>query len=201
MKKIYFLTFSFVFLIAAKGQQKINSKIGQREKEATVYYYSDNRYAIAGDRNALGVQFVYRLPWKKSRKIGVGGLIAADYVYFEDKKYVYASVFADISQWIDKEQKWGLGGQVGHAIYKREYEFNYPNAKGYVKYVGGMYYSFAANYRIIISKKNLIVISPFYVWRYFRHISVGENYSPPSIERLKYVSRSDGFGLRAGIIF
>lgn len=195
-----------LFTVIVFAQKKMpNPTIGRKETEITLFnLQSNNSGFISGDRNALGGQLVYRLPWKKNLKAGAGALIAADYDEyhkFESGVFAYGAAFADITQFIGKRQKWSVSGQAGHGFYKREYKYDSPTAKGFNKYTGGMYYSLSVNYRMIISKKILITFSLFDGFRNFRLRSVTEYHSPPSIQRYKWVEKHFGAGLKLGIVF
>jgi hypothetical protein len=144
---------------------------------------------------------VYRRSWKKYTKFGAGGMIGGDQDQFKPGYQAYGAIFGDITQFIGQRQKWSLGGQVGHGIYNREYEYASTNEKGFNKYAAGMYYSVSANYRMIVSKKILIIISPYWNLQNFRHREVEEFYSPPGIQRWKWVEHHQVTGLKVGVVF
>jgi hypothetical protein len=204
LAKLLTIIAGLLFTVIAFAQKKLpNPKIGKNETEITLFNLQDGRGFIFNQK-ALGSQFVFRTPWKKNTKIGAGVLIAADYDdyhKFRSHVFAYGAVFADITQFIGKRQKWSVSGQAGHGIYKRENEFDDAVEKGFNKTTGGMYYAVSINYRVIVSKKILIIISPFDGFRNFRRRSVAEYYSPPSIQRYKYIERHSGPGLRIGIVF
>jgi hypothetical protein len=204
MRKICILIFGLLLTVIAFSQKKLpNTKIGKNETEITLFNLQDNRMGF-DNREALGGQIVYRMSWKKNTKIGIGVLLAADYDDYNRLRsnvFAYGAAFADVTQFIGKRQKWSVGVQAGHGIYKREYKTDNFVEKGFNKWTGGMYYTFAVSYRAIISKKILIIVSSFSGIRNFRQRSVFEHYSPPSIYRYKSIEEHDGLGLRLGIVF
>lgn len=207
MQRSYFLIISLFFTATAFSQKKSNPKIDKREIEIALLNFWDNRRGVfSPGRDASGCQFVYRLSWKKDIKMGAGVLIAADYSngphhYDFEKVIAYGAAFADITWFIGKRQKWSVGGQAGHGIYKREYKTDDLIEKGFNKWIGGMYYTLSVNYRAIVSKRFLVLVSAFNGFRNFREISVWETYSPPSIDRYKFIEYHSGVGLKLGIIF
>jgi len=190
----------------ALSQKKLpNAKIGKNETEITLFSLWDNKRGLISDgRDALGAQGVYRVPWKKYTKIGIGVLITADYnnnYNLGSDVFFYGALFADLTQFIGKRQIWSVGGQAGHGIYKREYKYEEPNLRYSNKYTGGMHYSISVGYRIIVSKNILIIASPFIDFRNFPQRNVTEYYSPPSVQRIKSTEKHSGFGFKFGVVF
>ena len=176
MRKIFILVFSFSFTIGAFTQKKANPTIGKNETEITSF--------IMGDLDlAYGGQLVYRLFVLKGIKLGAGILYGANYDdnFIDPGTFGYGAVFADVLQFFGNSQKWGLGGQIGHGIYNRDY-INY-------KIKAGIYYSISANYRAVVSKKILINASLFTGYRNF-HNTLG--YRENNIVLV---------GLKAGVVF
>jgi len=184
--------------------QKPNPTIGKKEFEISLSYFREHS-ADYSFQNLAGAQIVYRWSWKKSTKVGAGGLVAVqDYDPLHESDFVpYGALFGDITQFIGKHQKWSFGGQIGHGIFKREqkYENTYYNYKGVNKHTAGMYYSISFNYRSIISKKILMVVSAAYTLRNFRQKVTKEIYSPPSVDEYTSTDKYSGPGIRVGIIF
>jgi hypothetical protein len=207
MQKICILFFCFSFTIAVFAQKKSNPTIGKKEFEISLIFFSENRqqetYYYTSPRDLAGVQIVHRWAWKKYTKIGVGGLAGADnYDPINESDFVpYGALFGDITQFIGKRQKWSVGGQIGHGIFKRERKIEDTNVKAVFKNTAGMYYSISFNYRPIISKKILMVVSPVYTFRNFRQKSAVEYYSPPSNEDYKSTDKFSGLGIRLGVVF
>lgn len=202
MQKIYVLIFCLILSPSAFSQKKKpNPKVGRNETEITASYIRDTRRGMYNPvRDALGAQFVYRFPVLKYTKLGVGALIAADYSQYDSHVYPYGVAFADITQFIGKRQKWSGGIQAGYGFYKREYEFYSTTSGWYIKFTGGMNYSFSVSYRAIISEKVLLIISPFLSKRNFR-LKAGQEYnSPPSSNQSSQIEKHSGFGLRVGIV-
>jgi len=150
----------------------------------------------------LGCEATYRVPWKKSTKLGGGILIALDQPdLFLGSEKVYGAVFADIAQFLGKRQRWSVDGRVGHGFYKEVYEIDDSLITGFTKWTAGMYYYTGLTYRVIVSKKVLITMSPYTFFRNFRQTSVADYHSPPSTNREKYVAHYSGFGFRVGVVF
>lgn len=208
MKKICFIIAVLLFTLTAISQ-KPNPVIGKKEFEISLCFFGERTEAypsyIGGKRDLFGAQIVHRWAWKKYTKIGVGGLAGADnYDPIRESDFVpYGALFGDIAQFMGKRQKWSVGGQIGHGIFKREEEFNVAvaNYKVVNKYTAGMYYSISFGYRSIISKKILMVISPVYTFRNFRRESTKELYSPPSVDEYKSTYKYSGLGLKLGVVF
>jgi len=206
MQKICILLFSFSFTIAAFSQKRLNTKIEKNEFEISLFYVSEHErgiYDFYSIQNLAGTQIVHRWSWKKYTKVGVGGLAGIqnyDPIYQSD--YVpYGALFGDITQFIGQRQKWSVSGQIGHGIFKRTRKVEDANYKGVNKNTAGMYYTISFNYRSIISKKILIVVSPVYTFRNFRQKGFEEYYSPPSVEEHKLITKYSGLGIRLGIVF
>lgn len=204
MRKICILLFSFSFTIIAFSQQKLNPTIGKKEFEISLFYHDEHNDDFY-KQSLAGAQIVRRWSWKKNTKIGVGGLAAvqSDDPIAESDVVVYGALFGDITQFIDKRQKWSVTGQIGHGIFRRKVEEVNYYGNGVNKYTvtAGMYYSFSFNYRWIISKKILMVISPAYNFRNFRHKNIEESYSPPAVYEHKSINKYSGPGIRLGIVF
>jgi hypothetical protein len=144
------------------------------------------------------------LTWKKYTKFGAGLLVAADYsTYYKLEKDVfpYGALFGDLTQFIGPRQKWSVGGEIGPAIYIREYNYEDMNSKGFTKYSGGMYYSLSTSFRIILSKKLLLTLSSSYCIRNFKRRSLYEDYLIGSFHRTQQPEFHDGLGLRIGVVF
>ena len=206
MKRLYLLAFTLCFAITAIAQKKLNPKIGKNETEISLFYSEDYRrpdFYSDGIRS-MGGEVIYRKSWRKSTKIG-GGLMLArnENSYFRLEGHFYGAAFADIAQFlpIGKRQKWSISGQIGHGIYKEEHKFNDSTTKGFIKLTAGMYYSISGSYRMIISKRVLLVISVFSEFKNFRWIGRGEYYSPPSIETFKEIRKYSGTGVKLGLVF
>lgn len=203
MEKICIFIAVLLFTITAMSQ-KPNPKIGKNEFEISLSYFREHS-ADYSFQNLAGAQMVYRWSWKKSTKVGAGGMVAVqDYDPLSESDFVpYGALFGDITQFIGKRQKWSFGGQIGHGIFKREqkYENTYYNYKGVNKHTAGMYYSISFNYRSIISKKILMVVSPVYTFRNFRLKATEERFSPPSVNEYTSITKYSGFGLRLGVVF
>lgn len=166
MEKICTLIAILLFTVSAMSQ-KPNPKIGKNEFEISLFYFREHSadYSL---QNFVGTQIVYRWSWKRYTKIGVGGLAGIqdyDPLDYEADVVPYGALFGDITQFIGKRQKWSFGGQIGHGIFKREQKFENANSKVVNKRSAGMYYSISFNYRSIISKKILMVVSPVYTFR------------------------------------
>jgi len=200
MKKIPVLIFCLVIFANLGAQKKPNPKIGKKEIETTLIYLKDNRMFSVSNGSAFGGEAVYRLSWKKHTKVGAGALLTADYNRYRDV-FAYAAVFADITQFIGRRQKWSVGGQFGHGIYRDKQEGENAVSKGFSKTTAGFYYSLSINYRTIVSKKFLLTISPFWFQRNFRYRVVEEYFSPPRIDRWGYIEQRQGLGLKLGIVF
>lgn len=204
MRKICILLFIFSFTITAFAQKKLNPTIGKKELEISLFYHTEHDDDF--DKQSLaGTQLVRRWSWKKYTKIGVGGLAAvlSDDPISESDVVVYGALFGDITQFIGKRQKWSVSGQIGHGIFKRKVEEvnYYSNGVNKHTVTAGMYYSISFNYRSIISKKILLVVSPAYTFRNFRHKRTEESYSPPAVYEHKSIDEYFGPGIRLGIIF
>ena len=197
MRKIYILLFIFSFTIPVFAQKKLNPVIGKNESEISLSYFT-----VADHQHQAGIQIVHRWSWKKHTKIGIGGLAAVqtDLVGESDVE-VYGAIFGDINQFIGKRQKWSVGAQIGHGIFKQELKNEDTNYKVVTKHTAGMYYSISVSYRSIITKKLLIVISPSYNFRNFRYKVIQETYSPPSYWEYKSTDMYVALGIRVGIIF
>lgn len=205
MKNTCILILILLLTTFAFSQKKSNPTIGKKEFEISLFYFSEYKKEIYLNRaqNLAGAQIVRRWSWKKYTKVGAGGLVGADdYDPIHESDFVpYGALFGDITQFLGKRQKWSINGQIGHGIFKRERKFGDANYEGVRKYSAGMYYSISVNYRSIISKKILIVISPAYTFRNIRHKATEEIYSPPSVEEYSYIEKLSGPGIRLGIIF
>jgi len=192
-RKIFILLFIFSFATSAISQKKLNPVIGKNEFEASLSYF-----------NNAGLQIVHRWSWKKHTKIGVGigveGLAKIPDQFGSDAE-IGGLLFGEINQFIGKRQKWGVGAQIGHGIFKRESKIEDTNYKLVDKDTGGMYYSFSVSYRSIITKKLLIVISPSYNFRNYRNKVTQEIYSPPYNWEYKATNSYQELGIKVGIIF
>ena len=204
MRRICILLFIFSFTIIAFAQQKVNPTIGKKEFEISLFYFNEyGGIAIDKGNHVTGTQIVHRWSWKNHTKIGIGGLAAVQSYdpALESDVAVYGALFGDIIQFIGKRQKWSVGGQIGHGIFKREREFEISNYKSVNRYTAGMYYSISFGYRSSISKKTLIIISPIYTFRNFRRKLTGETYSPPSFSEYTEIVKYSSLGLKLGIVF
>ena len=206
MKIKYFVSYLFLIPTFVYSQKLPNPKIGKKETEVSIFILQDDKsnQPYGNGRNALGAHFAYRRTWKKYTKFGAGLLVAADYssfFKFERDVYPYGAVFADLTQFIGNRQKWSVGGQVGPAIYIREYNYEDMNSKGFTKYGGGMYYSLSTNFRIILSKKLLLALSSSYCIRNFKRRSLYEDYLIGSFHRTQQPEFHDGLGIRIGLVF
>jgi hypothetical protein len=204
MRKSALLLVGLFLTIVVIAQKKLpNPTIGNSESEISLFVFQD-RTPGWGNYKTWGLQTIYRFQWKEFTKVGLGGLISADYneyYGFTHDVYPYGALFADIVQFIGKRQKWNFEGQIGHGIYKQEYQFDESAASGFNKYSAGMYYSISVGYRAVVSKKIVAVFSPIYFFRNYRHVIVVEYHSPSSIERMEDVAKHQGFGLKIGIVF
>jgi hypothetical protein len=201
MRKISILTAVLLFTLTAMSQ-KPNPTIGKSEFEISLLYHAGQKDVI-NKQHLAGGQMVYRWSWKKYTKVGVGGLVGVqDYdPILESDVVPYGALFGDITQFIGKRQKWSVSGQIGHGIFKRERKREGANSREVDKHTAGMYYSISFNYRSIISKKILIVVSPAYTFRNFRQKLTGEIYSPPSVNEYTSTDKYSGLGLRLGVVF
>ena len=135
MKRLYLLAFTLCFAITAIAQKKLNPKIGKNETEISLFYSEDYRRPdFISDRIRLrGGEVIYRISWRKSTKIG-GGLMLArnENSYFRVRRTFYGAAFADVAQFlpIGKRQKWNIGGEIGHGVYKEEHKFDDSTVKG-----------------------------------------------------------------------
>ena len=163
-KTYFFLLLGFNITIIGSAQEKMTSKIGQNEAEASVFVLGD------GDL-AYGLELIYRFSIISKTKIGAGILYGINHegTYGNYRNGGYGTVFADALQLLGEREKWGVGGQFGKGIYNRDLGFD--------KLRGGIYYSISGNYRIIISKKLLLTTSLFFGHRNFRYKNTGNNYS------------------------
>ncbi len=138
---------------------------------------------------------------EKIYKIG-GGLMLArnENSYFGLGGRFYGAAFADVAQFlpIGKRQKWNIGGEIGHGVYKEEHKFDDSTVKGFNKLIAGMYYSISGSYRMIISKKVLLIVSVFSEFRNLRWIGRADF---PSIERFKEIRKYSGSGVKLGLVF
>jgi hypothetical protein len=204
MQKICILIFIFSFTITAFAQKKLNPTIGKKEFEISLFYHTEYDDDFDG-QSVAGAQLVRSWSWKQYTKIGMGGLMAvlSNDPISESDVVVYGAFFGDITQFIGMRQIWSVSGQIGHGIFKRKAEEASYYGNGVNKYTvtAGMYYSFSFNYRWIISKKILMVISPAYTYRNFRHKKIEESYSPPAVYEHKSINKYSGPGIRLGIIF
>jgi len=201
MKKICILILVLFITITAMPQ-KPNPVIGKKEFEISIFYHSEHD-ANFGKQSLAGIQMVHRLSLKKYTKIGVGGQAAALSMdpISESDVVIYGALLGDITQFIGKRQKWSFSGQIGHGIFKRESKFEAANFKRVDKHTAGMYYAISFNYRSIILKKILIVISPAYTFRNYRQKKSEEVYSPPAVYEYKSIYKYSGLGLRLGVVF
>ena len=202
MEKICILIAVILFTVTAMSQ-KPNPVIGKKEFEISFSYFREHS-ANYSFQNFVGAQIVYRWPWKKYTKIGIGGLAGVqDYDPLDyDAGFVpYGALIGDITQFIGKRQKWSVSGQIGHGIFKREQKFEGANYKVVNKRTAGMFYSISFGYRSIISKKILMVVSPVYTFRNFRRKSTEEHYSPPSVNEYTSTYKYSGLGLKLGVVF
>ena len=187
--------------------QKPNPTIGKKEFEISLCFFGENsvgpNFFLDDRRDFFGAQIVHRWSWKKYTKVGVGGLAGVqnyDPLYKSDF-VAYEAFFGDITQLIGKRQKWSVSGQIGHGIFKRERKGEDANSKVVDKHTAGMYYSICFNYRAIISKKILLVVSPVYTFSNLRRKRTEEIYSPPSVEENTSIKKYSGPGLKLGVIF
>lgn len=201
MKKISILISCLLSAAIVFAQKLPNPKIYKSESEITLINFRDERTRFLGEvRRVYGGQFVYRLPLRKDTKAGLGVLVAADKHRFNELT-AYGAVFADVTQFIGKRQKWSLSWQAGHGIYKQKSEYEDATGKAIDKHIGGMYYSVSVNYRAIVSRKTLIIISPFLDFRNIRHKTIVQYYSPSAIEKTIDIEKYSGIGLRLGVVF
>jgi len=191
---------SLLFTTIASAQKKSNSKIGTKEIQVTALYFNDYRAFNSSD--AIGIETVYRVAWKQSTKVGVGGLFIYNAQWFLTEGRCYGALFADITQFAGKRQKWGITAEAGHGIYHLQYEGEDVSSRGFSKMTGGFYYSAFLSYRAIISKKLLLTISPLsWMHRNFRYRYVVEYFSPHSIERYQDVREYNTWAFKIGLVF
>jgi hypothetical protein len=203
MQKICILISSLLFSMTVMSQ-KPNPTIGKKEFEISLFYHDEHNDDY-NKQSLAGAHLVRRWSWKKYTKIGVGGLAGLQSYdpISESDIAVYGALFGDITQFIGKRQKWSYSGQIGHGIFKRKVEEAnyYGNGVHKLTATAGMYYSFSFNYRSIISKKILMVVSAAYAFRNFRYKKTEESYSPPAVYEYTSTDKYSGPGIRLGIIF
>lgn len=180
MKKNILFIAILLLVFSASAQKKLNPLIGKKEIETSFL-------SIVDDHLFFGGQLTYRLPLKKSLKIGIGGLYGIDYddPGYLDNPFGYGAVFADMVKFVGVRQKWSFGGQIGHGFYNRDV------GSGSIPLVAGIYYSISPNYRAIISRKILITTALVIGYRNF-HYKNSQWFG---------VRNTEFLGIKAGIVF
>jgi len=201
MKKIFTLIFSLLFIANVFAQNNSNPVIGKKEIQTTLFYFF---FDDPVEKYAFGAELIYRKPLEKYCKAGIGGLIAADkngFPFPNSDVSAYGAIFGDISFFIGNRQKWTISSQLGYGIFKKTQQGENSFYRGFSSTTGGLYYSIPINYRIIISKKFLISVSPFWVNRNFHYREAYEQFSSGSILRTKFTFNQTAVGLKVGFVF